>query len=325
MKEKTVMLTDVQKILDALPFYVMLVDEQHHILLANRAVQSDLGITAEEIVGKYCPLVVHGENKPYPHCPLEASVKENRPIELNFYDNKKNKWFSSAIYPTGYKTGNGQSIYFHMVRDISEQKKAEEGIKMTLAKLQKAMDAGIQTIIRLTETRDPFTAGHQLHVSKLASRIAREMSLSEEQIEGVRVAGLLHDIGKIAVPIEILSKPGTINVHEMNIIKIHSEVGFNILKEMEFPWPIADIILQHHERLNGTGYPSGLSGDDIILEARILSVADVVEAMSSHRPYRPALGIDEALKEILHNKGVLYDPAVVEACMSVFKKGFTFE
>jgi HD-GYP domain-containing protein (c-di-GMP phosphodiesterase class II) len=177
------------------------------------------------------------------------------------------------------------------------------------------------------ELRQSYTAGHQLRVTQLACAIAKEMGLPEEQIEGIHMAGLVHDIGKINVPAEILSKPGTLNDLEFGLIKTHSQVGHNILDgTIEFPWPIAQIVLQHHERMDGSGYPVGLSGDEIILEARILGVADVVEAMASHRPYRPARGIDQALVEISQNRGILYDPEVVDACLKLFnEKRFKFE
>ena len=173
--------------------------------------------------------------------------------------------------------------------------------------------------------RDPYTAGHQRRVTKLACAIAKEIGLTKEQIEGLRVAAIIHDIGKINIASEILSKPGRLTKLEFEMIKTHPQTGYEILKEIEFPWPVAQIVLQHHERMNGSGYPQGLSGKDILIEARILGVADVVEAMASYRPYRPALGIDKALEEILNNKGVLYDPDVVDACLKVFtEKGFKF-
>jgi len=173
--------------------------------------------------------------------------------------------------------------------------------------------------------RDPYTAGHQRRVAELASAIAKEMRLPKEKIEGIHMAGLIHDIGKIAVPAEILSKPSKLSKMEMDLIKAHSQVGYELLKEIDFPWPVANIVLQHHERLDGVGYPQGLKGDEILLEARILAVADVVEAMASHRPYRPALGLDAALDEIKQGKGKLYEPAAVDACLVLFEKGFTFE
>jgi len=193
-------------------------------------------------------------------------------------------------------------------------------LKKTLNDLQKAMDGIIEAMGMTVEIRDPYTAGHQRRVAEIAQGIAIEMGLSKQQIEGVRMAGVIHDIGKMVVPAEILSKPGKITEHEFGIIKSHPEVGYNILKKIDFPWPIAQIVYQHHERMDDSGYPQGLSGKDILLEARIMAVADVVEAMASHRPYRPALGIDIALEEISKNRGVFYDPEVVDACLRIFKE-----
>lgn len=168
------------------------------------------------------------------------------------------------------------------------------------------------------ELRDPYTAGHQRRVAGLASAIAKQMSLSDEQSEVIRLAGLVHDLGKINVPSDILSKPGRLSEAEFSLVKAHAQAGYDILKEIEFPWPIAKIVHQHHERINGSGYPRGIEGESIRLEARILAVADVVEAMISHRPYRPALGVDRALEEISKNRGESYDPEVVDACLAFF-------
>jgi len=217
----------------------------------------------------------------------------------------------------------------YRVASISDghlRKKAEEELKVSWNKLREAMVETVQAIAFTIETRDPYTAGHQRRVTKLACAIAKEMSLPDNKIEGLRMAGIIHDIGKISIPSEILSKPGPISEVEHSIIKTHPQVGYDILKKIEFPWPIAQIVLQHHERLDGSGYPSGLKGKKILLEARILAVADVVEAMSTHRPYRPAKPIDEALAEISKNKGKLYDPAAVDACIKLFKEqSFKFE
>jgi len=180
----------------------------------------------------------------------------------------------------------------------------------------------ISTIASVVEARDPYTSGHQKKVSDLAVAIASEMSLAVDQVEGIRMAGIIHDLGKIQVPAEILSKPGKLTELEYQLIKTHPEVGYELLKDIDFPWPIAQIIRQHHERMDGSGYPQGLKGDEIMLEARILCVADIIEAMSSHRPYRPALGIEKALKQIRKDKGTLLDPDVVDACLKVFKKGY---
>ena len=203
---------------------------------------------------------------------------------------------------------------------IIKRKLAEQKLQQSYQKLRKTMEGTINLIAKITETKDPYTAGHQQRVSKLAETIVRKMKLPQEKIEGIRISSLVHDVGKISVPAEILNKPIKLTEIEFNLIKDHPQVGHDILKSIEFPWPIAQIVLQHHERLDGLGYPQGLKGEDIILEARIIGVADVVEAMSSHRPYRPALGIDKALEEISMNKGVLYDPEVVDVCLKLFKK-----
>jgi PAS domain S-box-containing protein len=209
--------------------------------------------------------------------------------------------------------------------DISERKKAEREIKDSMQRWRRALDGSIYAMALTVETRDRYTAGHQQRVADLAAAIATELGLSEDRIDGLRMGGLIHDIGKISIPAEILSKPGRINEIEFELIKMHSKVGYDILKNIEFPWPIAQMELEHHERMDGSGYPSGLSGEEILLEARILGVADVVEAMSSHRPYRAALGVDKALEEISDNRGILYDPDVVDACLNVFRKrGFKF-
>jgi len=207
--------------------------------------------------------------------------------------------------------------------DITELKRVEKKLERSLKKLRRALKATIQAMALTVETRDAYTAGHQQRVTDLARAIATEMKLSKDQIDGIRMAGTIHDIGKIGVPAEILNKPTRLADIEFNLIKIHPLVGYNILKQIEFLWPVAKIVLQHHERMNGSGYPHGLSGEDILLEARILGVADVVEAMASHRP---ALGIDKALEEVSKNKGVFYDPQVVDACLKLFReKGFKFK
>ena len=211
------------------------------------------------------------------------------------------------------------------VLNALENKKIELQRKQAEEKLKKTMDATIETVSKIVEVKDPYTAGHQQRVSQLTTAIAKELNLSPDKIEGIRVASLIHDIGKISVPTEILSKSTTLSDIEFSLIKEHSRIGYDILKPIDFSFPVAEIVLQHHERLDGSGYPRGLKGDEILLEAKIMGVVDVVEAMSSHRPYRPALGIDAALEEISKNKGILYDPEVVDICLRLFKeKGFKF-
>ncbi|MCX5893205.1 MAG: HD-GYP domain-containing protein, partial [Deltaproteobacteria bacterium] len=210
--------------------------------------------------------------------------------------------------------------------DITERKEAEEALERSLDKIQQTLTDTVEVLANTVETRDPYTAGHQRRVAHLACALGREMGFTPDRIEGMRVMGYLHDLGKIAIPAEILSRPGKISAVEFNIIKSHPQQGYDIVKNIEFPWPISQAILQHHERLDGSGYPAGLSGTEIILEARILMVADVVEAMASHRPYRPAKGIEAALEEIMRNRGVLYDAEVVDICVNLFQqKGFNFD
>ena len=187
------------------------------------------------------------------------------------------------------------------------------------------LEGSIEAIALTLEMRDPYTAGHQQRVSRLACAIAEEMNLTEKQIDGLRIAGLIHDLGKVTIPAEILSKPSKLTETEFSIIKNHPQVAYDILKKIDFPWPVADIVLQHHEYLDGSGYPQGLESKDILLETRILTVADVVEAMASHRPYRPALGIDKALDEIKFGSGIRFDPDVVNACLAIFSKDFTLD
>ena len=486
--------SNILNMVNHLPFYVMLLDAEHHILLVNKAIKEHLDIDPDQIIGGYCPKVVHGLNGPFPGCPLEETVETGHAVERELFDPKSGRWVVSCIYPTELKTSEHRAVFFHMTQDITDRKQAEEKllssyqthtvlskllnislldislkkqlqlilnliisipwielerkgsiflvednpgvlvmkahyglapqllkickqvpfgrclcgraalsgqveyadcvdsrhenqyegisphghycvpilsagkvvgviniyieekhkrnkreeeflctvadvlagiirhkqaedeIQQNLYDLRQAMEGSIELTTLMVEARDPYTAGHQRRVSVLGYTIAKEMNLSAEQIEGTKIAGLIHDLGKISIPSEILSKPGRITDIEFSLIKNHAQAGYDILKRVKFPWPIAQIVFQHHERMDGSGYPSGLSGEAILLEARILGLADVVEAISSHRPYRPALGIDAALEEISKNRGILYDPKVVDACLKLFKeKGFKFE
>jgi len=201
----------------------------------------------------------------------------------------------------------------------------EKELKQTYKKLQKFIEGTAYIIMKVVETRDPYSIGHQQRVSKLATIIAQEMKLPQDKIEGTRIASLVHDIGKVNLPTEIISKPNKLIEVEFNLIKNYPKVGYDILKKVDFPWPIAEIVLQHQEKIDGSGYPRGLKGDEICIEAKILGVTNVVEAMSSYKSYRPALSIDEALAEIAENKNILFDPEVVDTCIKLFKeKGFKF-
>jgi len=270
-------------------------------------------------------------------CPLAQEHSGRRVMTIRLEYNGKIYGLMSVSFPAHLAVDQKeQSLFKEVAEDVvfiihsieleEERKQAEEKLQQTYQRLKKTMNATIDTMSRILEAKDPYTAGHQQRVSQLSVAIAKELNLSSDKIEGIRIASLIHDIGKIGLPTEILSKPSKLTDIEFSLIKGHSQIGYDILKSIDFLYPIANIVFQHHERLNGSGYPNYLRGDEILLEAKIIGVADVVEAMSSHRPYRPAKGIDAALEEISKNRGILYDPEVVDACLRLFKgKGFKFE
>ena len=218
---------------------------------------------------------------------------------------------------------NGARQFQVIYQDITDRKRVEMELQETLDSLKKAVSANIQIMVSAVEMRDPYTAGHQIRSANLACVVATEMGLPQDKIDGLRMASSIHDIGKLSIPAEILSKPTKLTDIEFSLIKEHSQSGYEMLKNVESPWPLAQIVYQHHERMNGSGYPRNLKGDEILIEARIMAVADVVEAMASHRPYRSALGIEAALEEIEKNKGILYDNDVAVACLRLFReKGY---
>ena len=477
----------LRSLIDAMPFYALLVDETHRIVAANKMLLATLGMSNSEVVGGSCPQLIHDMEGAFPGCPLEKSISSGKFEEVDLYDERFERWVQSAIYPTTFETGNGKRVYHHMVRDITsrkemeednrrsleiqavlnelleislrpigladqlelsleliasipwlsvmskgsislvedepevlvlkaqrglapdllemcarvpfgrclcgraaetgevvhssclderhdhrydsiiehghycvpiissgaplgvlnlylkhghsrdekelrflrsvagvlagviERKRAEERLAAQLKAVERTMHGTVEAIGRILEVRDPYTAGHQRRVGKLAGAVAGEMGLAPDRIRGIQLAAAIHDIGKISVPAEILSKPGRLTNIEFDMIKTHSEVGYQILRNIEFPWPIADMVHQHHERFGGGGYPEGLSGEEILLEARILCISDVVEAIASHRPYRAALGLEIALEEVEKCQGTFFDPAVAEACLTLFR------
>jgi PAS domain S-box-containing protein/putative nucleotidyltransferase with HDIG domain len=280
-----------------------------------------LGYRPEEVLGK----------TPFDFVPLQearrltktimaaiSSLQPFRTVDVpNLHKNGHTVFLETNGVP--FCNGGGELVGYRGIhRDVTQRRAADQQVHETIKKLESTVESVIQAISLTVEMRDHYTAGHQKRVNQLACAIAREMHLPMERLQIIRVAGLLHDFGKIFVPTEILIKPGKLNDLEFSLIKSHPQSGYNVLKSIEFPWPIADIIVQHHERMDGTGYPSHLRGEEIVPEARILAVADVVEAMTFHRSYRPALGLDTALKEINKNKSTLYDPKVAEACLDTF-------
>lgn len=305
---------------------LFLTDDKGTITYISRSVHSVLGYTTSEIVGRSFQELIYPEDLPF--IVEQFQKRLSGIIEPSEYRliNKSGEviWIRSSSRPI-FRENKIMGLR-GILTDISKRKEAEEQLKKNFERMKKSTSGIIQAMALTVETRDPYTAGHQVRVAKLATMIAREMNFSSEQVEGINMAGAIHDIGKISVPAEILSKPSRLSDIEFQLIQIHPEAGYNIIKDIEFPWPIATIIMQHHERINGSGYPKGLKGEEILPETRILSVADVVEAIASHRPYRPAYGIDFALEEISNMKGILYDTAVVDACLSLFnEKGFMFD
>jgi putative nucleotidyltransferase with HDIG domain/PAS domain S-box-containing protein len=478
----------VQILLDALPFFAMLVDAEHTILQANAAVAKNFGVAQASLAGRSCLDAIHGLDHPFPGCPLEEARGSGCSNESVLFDAEHGTWLKSSVYSTKTSTPEGRRIFVHLAEDVTETQKVKEelvrnaniqtalndllrlsgtnapiddllqqvleriitlpwlaverkgaiflvdekskmlamhaqtslhqalltacreipfgwclcgqaaatrtvqfadcvderhdvrydGIKqhghycvpllkgdhvlgvlnvylvpghvrnaheetflraaaevlVGLIEKQRALDTLVETLARLrkilggiidlmasvVESRDPYTAGHQRRVSDLARSIATEMGLASDVVEGIRTAGLIHDLGKIAIPAEILSKPGRLTALEYQIIQTHVSVAYELLKPIQFPWPIADAVAQHHERLDGSGYPARLAGDAIGMHGRVLAVADVVESMASHRPYRPALGMDRALEEIQRGRGTQYDPNAVDACLRLFRE-----
>lgn len=276
-----------------------------------------------ELIGQHCYKIMHGTSKPIPDCPVVRMRKTHRreTTELKIAE----RYFDVIADPLLDESGRLVSAV-HIITDITRRKCAEEELQQGFKNLQKTLEGTILAMVKVVETKDPYTAGHQQRVAKLCCAIAKEMGLPAQQINVIRMASLIHDVGKIYIPTEILSKPGQLNEIEFKLVKTHPQVGHDMLKTIEFLSPVVTIVLQHHERMNGSGYPQGVSSEDIILEAKILGVADVIEAMSSHRPYRAALGLDKALEEISKNKGILHDTQVVDVCFKLFyDKGFKFE
>jgi len=215
---------------------------------------------------------------------------------------------------------DGSIVWDGALQDITEQHEMEEERKSYLLRLERNMEVTIEAIASTIEKRDPYTAGHQRRVADLTRQLGEEMGLPPDEIHGIALAASIHDIGKIHIPAEILSFPGELGPIEYELVKTHARIGYDILKITDFPWPVAEMVLQHHERMDGSGYPNQLRGDQLLLGARIIAVADVVESIASFRPYRPALTIEDALDEIKTHRGTLYDPAVVDACLRLFTK-----
>jgi PAS domain S-box-containing protein len=304
----------------------IIITQDMKLVFANRAAAEQIGYSKDTLTSGVFTSFIHPDDR---RIVADYSIKrlngENVPSFYSFRilcQDGKIKWVELNATVIEW---NKKPATLNFLNDITERKLLEEERIEGYNRIKKALQATVRSIALLVETKDPYTAGHQDRVSQLAQAIAKEMGLSEDRQDFVSTASIIHDLGKVSIPSELLSKPTKLSELEFNIIKVHSQAGYNILKDIEFPWPVADVVLQHHERMNGSGYPQHLHGDGILLEARILAVADVVEAISSHRPYRPSLGISFALDEISKHKGILYDANVVDVCLKLFqKKNFAF-
>jgi len=315
----------IETLIDTIPSPVFYKDSSERYLGCNRAFEKLFGVSRESIIGKTT----------YDIAPAEYAAKysaKDRELFENHgsqtYEGKvadpngsiRDVIISKATYTNARKKITG---LVGVLMDITDNKQVEAKLSNTLNSLRKAFRTVIQVMVAAVESRDPYTAGHQNRSADLAGAIATEMGLSKDKIDGIRMAGSIHDIGKLSIPAEILAKPTRLSEIELHLVRQHAQRGYEMLKEVESPWPLAEIVYQHHERMDGSGYPRNLKGEEILIEARILAVADVVESMASHRPYRPGLGLDEALKEIEANRETLYDADTVDACLKLFKeKGY---
>mgnify|MGYP000123677825 CR=1 FL=1 len=304
---------------------IVVEDAWGRITFVNPAAAAMLGYSTDELIGKHWTAIVPAEQHPS----VQEAYERHKHGTTDRYElqviRKDGSRIPVMVSSTPRIEDGRYAGTLAVFTDITKYKQVESELQHSLRRLRSTFDEAIHALASAMRFRDPYTAIQQRRVTQLAVAIAEEMGLPDEQIEGLRVAAAVYDIGKINVPIELLSDPEGLTDLEYGIIKAHPQVGYEVLKEVRFPWPVAEIVLQHHERMDGSGYPQGLKGDEIMLEARILAVADVVVAMASRQPYRSALGIESALEEISRNRGTLYDRNVVGACLKLFRqKGFKF-
>ncbi|PIW50702.1 MAG: hypothetical protein COW18_03230 [Zetaproteobacteria bacterium CG12_big_fil_rev_8_21_14_0_65_54_13] len=309
---------------------ILIIDTIGNICYWNRTAESLFQYSQDEALNQPASLIapepLHLSSKALFSAFLESDAVKRLGNQIQFLARRKDGSNFPAELSRSSWQENGTTYQSLIIRDVSERKQADETTKRFNRKLMQSLEGTIASVARMVEARDPYTAGHQQRVGKLAKAIATRMGLSREQVRGIELGAEIHDIGKIQLPAEILSKPGKLSELEYALVQGHAQMGYDILKDIEFPWPVADIARQHHERLDGSGYPQGLKGDAICLEARIVGVADVVEAMSSHRPYRPGLGIEAALDEIKKHRGTRFDKDVVDACLKLFiENTFNFD
>jgi PAS domain S-box-containing protein/putative nucleotidyltransferase with HDIG domain len=326
----------LRTVIDSSPDHILVKDRERKYILVNKALANVLSIEPEEMIGK-------PDTEFFINYKIEDGLKE----EIGGIHEQEDQAFTGIVTHNLYHVYNRENgdrkvldsirmplrdnedkIYgvVSYIRDVTEMHKITEELRKSNERMKKLLSETVEAIASMCETRDPYTAGHQKRVTRLACAIAREMGLSPERIADIEIGGVLHDLGKMYIPAEILSKPGKLNEMEFTLIRQHPQVGYDIVSKIEFPCTVSKMVYEHHERLDGSGYPRQLQEKDITIEAKILAVADVVEAMSSHRPYRPSLGIEQALEEITRNRGKLYDSRIVDICLALFKeKQFSFD
>lgn len=292
---------------------------------ANPYILNILGYSHNEVLGKQLwELGLLADRKKAEEVQRKIVVEGYARFEDIELVSKSGKTIPVEFIANSYRV-DGVTVIQCNIREISERKQAEVALAQEQTKITQQMYEVIDSLSNVIEARDPYTAGHQKRVTDLSVAIAHEMKLAPSLIDGIRFASQVHDIGKISIPTEILTKPSALTSYEIAMLRSHAQAGYEILKPLSFPWPVADIILQHHERLDGSGYPNALKENDILVEAKIIAVADTVEAMSSDRPYRSSKGVDHALEEIETNSGLLYDQEAVKACLDLFRnKGYQF-
>ena len=307
---------------------IVITDKNGDIKYCSRSIERYTGYKPDELIGRVVLTLIHPDDKKRAVGDFSKAILAKDSAIPNAFRIVRKDGAERYFEGLGKNLLDNPAVegFIMNVRDVTERKQTDEELKQTLESLRKSVGATIQVMVSAIEMRDPYTAGHQIRTADLARAIATEMGLPKDKIDGIRMAGSIHDIGKLSIPAEILSKPTKLTNNEFNLIKDHSRSGYEMLKNVESPWPLAQIVYQHHERMDGSGYPRNLKGDEILIEARIMAVADVVEAMASHRPYRPGLGIDAALAEIEKNKGTHYDNTVADACLRLFReKGYQFK
>jgi len=324
LRDATMRAEKLMVLVQSSPLGIMAVDLDGIIRFWNKATEKITGWREDEALGRPIRMFpgdrweVYEEVRQrtlqreiFTSLPVHAVKKDGTPMHISYSA-------APLLDAENHVVGTMALLY-----DITEKMELEVALKASLVKMSRVVDETVEALASAVETRDLYTASHQRRVAALAYAIAREMGgIGADQMKGIRTAAILHDIGKLRVPFELLNNPGHLTDIELELIKRHPQAGCDILKNIEFPWPVARTVQQHHERLDGSGYPAGLRGDSILLEARIIGVADVVESMSSHRPYRPGKGINAALQEITRARGSFYDPEAVDACLALFRKGF---